>query len=144
MSNPTTTFESINIFFDNYAKALEEHDAKTMAYLHMIPCTMLADDAYTPFNDASKLEGFFAQGISFYRQLGIVHVRPEIWNKTRITDKIFRVKVYWAYFDSKFLPVYTCEYHYIIKKDKNNQWRIALSISVDERERMEEWKARQA
>jgi hypothetical protein len=130
------------MFFESYAKALEEHDAKTMAYLHLIPCTMLSDTDNRPFNEASKLEGFFAQGIAYYRQLGIVHVKPDIWNKVALTDKLYRVKVYWSYFDKQNKPVYNCEYHYLLRKEKNNLWRIALSISVNERERMEEWRDR--
>ena len=110
-----------------------------MAYLYHIPCTLLSDDATTIFNDVGKLEGFFNQGVSFYRQFGISHVRHEIWARREWTGRIANVKVNWQYFDQNQKPIYKCDYLYILKLDKNNQWKIILSTSVNEKERMEEW-----
>ncbi len=134
--------QNINDFFETYAQALEGHNAKGMAYLHMIPTTMLSDDAYTVFSDASKLEGFFNQGVSFYRQMGIAYIRAEVWSNLNLTQRIARAKVRWAYSDALHQPVYSCEYDYVLKLDKNNQWRIILSVSINEKENMEAWKGR--
>lgn len=111
-----------------------------MAYLHHIPCTMLSDDTTTVFNDFSKLEGFFNQGLSFYRQFGIAHVRADVWSRQQLTPRICKVKVHWHYSDAFKQPIYDCDYHYVLKLDKYNQWKIMLSVSVNEKERMEEWK----
>ena len=131
--------QQLNHFFENYAKALENYDTKSMAYLYNIPCTMLSDDATTVFNDAGKLEGFFNQGVTFYRQFGITGVRHEIWNRREWTGRIANVKVNWQYFDTNKKPIYNCDYHYVLKLDKNNQWKIILSTSVNEKDRMGEW-----
>jgi len=131
--------QQINHFFENYAQALENYDSKSMSYMYHIPCTLLSDDATTLFNDAGKLEGFFNQGISFYRQFGITQVKNEIWAKREWTGRIMNVKVNWQYYDKNNNPIYNCDYHYVLKLDKNNQWKIILSTSVNEKERMEEW-----
>jgi hypothetical protein len=91
------------------------------------------------FNDAGKLEGFFNQGVGFYRQFGIVGVRPDVWSRRFWSKKIMQVKVNWQYFDLNKKPIYNCDYHYVLKLDKNNVWKIILSVSENERERMEEW-----
>ena len=129
-------------FFETYAKALENYDTKGMAFLYNIPCTMLSDDATSFFNDAGKLEGFFNQGTGFYRQFGIANVEPHIWNKRPCTDRIVNVKVKWQYMDVFKKPIYDCDYHYTLKLDKNDRWKIILSVSVNEKEKMEEWKAK--
>lgn len=134
--------QQINDFFEVYAGALERYDTKGMAFLYNIPCTMLSDDSTALFNDAGKLEGFFNQGVSFYKQFGISNVRPEIWSKRQLTDRIMNVKVNWQYFDSLKQPIYNCDYHYTLKLDKKNNWKIILSVSVNEKERMEEWRNR--
>lgn len=103
---------------------------------------MLSDDATSIFNDAGKLEGFFNQGATFYRQFGIAHVRHDVWMRRELTPRIANVKVTWRYLDTSQNPIYTCDYHYTLKLDKNDQWRIILSVSVNEKERMEEWQAR--
>jgi len=103
---------------------------------------MLSDEATTVFNDAGKLEGFFNQGASFYRQFGIAQVRHEIWTKRHLSDKIAAVKVNWQFFDALNAPIYNCDYQYTIKLDKNNQWRIILSVSINEKKNMEEWQVR--
>jgi len=139
MNASTPQIQSINTFFEMYAKALESYDTKGIAYLYNIPCTMISDEATTVFNDAGKLEGFFNQGASFYKQFGIAHVRPEVWSRRQWTDKITKVKVNWQYFDTYKQPIYNCDYHYVMKLDKNNQWRIILSVSVNEKEQMEAW-----
>ena len=131
--------QEVTTFFEQYAKALELFDTKGMAYLYNIPCTMLSDDATTIFNDAGKLEGFFNQGVGFYRQFGIVGVRPDVWSRRFWSKKIMQVKVNWQYFDLNKKPIYNCDYHYVLKLDKNNVWKIILSVSENERERMEEW-----
>ena len=131
--------QQINHFFENYAQALENYDSKSMSYMYHIPCTLLSDDATTLFNDAGKLEGFFNQGISFYRQFGITQVKNEIWAKREWTGRIMNVKVNWQYYDKNNNPIYNCDYHYVLKLDKNNQWKIILSTSANEKERMEEW-----
>ena len=134
--------QTINDFFETYARALELYDAKGLAFLYHIPCTMLSDDATSYFNDAGKLEGFFNQGSGFYRQFGIANVRADVWSTRPYTEKIVNVKVNWQYMDVFKKPIYNCEYHYTLKRDKNNLWRIILSVSVNEKERMEEWKAK--
>ena len=132
--------QQINHFFETYAQALEHYDTKGMAYLYNIPCTMLSDDTTAVFNDAGKLEGFFNQGSAFYRQFGIAHVRHEIWSRRHLTEKVVNVKVNWQYLDAFKSPIYSCDYHYVLKLDKKEQWKIILSVSVNEKERMEEWR----
>ena len=134
--------QQINDFFEIYARALENYDSKGMAFLYNIPCTMLSDDATSIFNDAGKLEGFFNQGTGFYRQFGIANVRPQVWSWLHLTAKVVNVKVKWQYLDVFKKLIYECDYHYVLKADKNNQWKIILSVSVNEKERMEEWKAK--
>lgn len=129
-------------FFEIYAKALENYDTKGLAFLYSIPCTMLSDDAATSFSDAGRLEGFFNQGATFYRQFGIAHVRPEIWNRRELSERIMNVKVNWQYYDALKQPIYNCDYHYILKLDKSNHWKIAVSVSANEKERMEEWQSK--
>ena len=141
MNTLTPPTQQINNFFEIYAKALENYDTKGMAFLYNIPCTMLSDDATTLFNDAGKLEGFFNQGVGFYRQFGIAHVRPEVWNRREWTGRIVNLKVNWQYFDGNKKPIYNCDYQYILKLNKGNEWKIVLSVSVNEKERMEEWQA---
>ena len=135
--------QNLNSFFETYAKALELYDTKGMAFLYHVPCTMLSDDATTNFGDAGKLEGFFNQGISFYRHFGIANVRHEIWSRRELTERIVSVKVNWQYMDAAKKPIYNCDYQYVLKLDKNNLWKIILSVSVNEKERMEEWQRRQ-
>ena len=139
MNTSTSPIQQIHHFFEKYTQALERYDSKSLAYLYHIPCTLLSDDSVTTFNDAGKLEGFFNQGISFYRQFGITHVRYEVWNRREWTARIINVKVNWQYFDQHNNPVYTCDYHYVLRLDKNNQLKIILSTSVNEKERMEVW-----
>ncbi len=140
MSNNSHPLQQINSFFESYAHALENFDTKGMAFLYNIPCTLVSDDTTTQFNDYTKLEGFFNMGTGFYRQFGIAKVRPEVWNRRDWTGKIINVKVMWEYFDALNKPIYKCDYQYVLKLDKNNIWKIILSVSVNEKERMEEWK----
>ncbi len=130
---------NINDFLEAYSRALEAHDTKAMAFMYNIPCIMLSDEATTNFSDASKLEGFFNQGVAFYRQFGIVANRANVWNKQQLSKKVFKVKVHWEYLDANNKLVYDCDYEYIIKLDKGNNWRIMLSVSINEKERMEAW-----
>ena len=134
--------QQINDFFETYARALEHYDSKGMAYLYNMPCTMVSDDNTALFNDAGRLEGFFNQGVTFYKQFGITNVRPEIWSKRPLTNKVCAVKVNWQYFDSLKQAIYNCDYHYVLKMDKKDHWKIILSVSVNEKERMEEWRSK--
>ena len=142
MSHSTLPLQQVNSFFDTYAAALENYDTKGMAFLYNIPCTLVSDDTTTLFNDATKLEGFFNMGAGFYRQFGIAKVRPVVWNRREWTGKIINVKVNWEYFDVLDQPIYKCDYFYVLKLDRNNLWKIVLSVSVNEKERMEEWKGK--
>ncbi len=134
--------QQINDFFEIYAKALENYDTKGLAYMYTTPCTMLSDDSTAFFNDPGKLEGFFNQGTGFYKQFGIAYARPDVWSRRLYTDKIINVMVKWEYLDVFKKPIYNCDYHYVLKLDKNKHWKIVLSVSVNEKERMEEWKAK--
>ena len=103
---------------------------------------MLSDDAAHAFNDAARLQGFFNQGATFYRQFGIARVRHEVWNRRELTDRIVSVKVNWFFADSSNKPIYSCDYHYVMKLDKNDLWKVVLSVSVNEKQRLEEWQAK--
>ncbi|RYZ52398.1 MAG: hypothetical protein EOP49_09555 [Sphingobacteriales bacterium] len=132
----------INDFFESYAQALTAYDAKLMAQHYQVPCSFISDESTTVFSEASKLEGLFIQGTGFYKQFGIVHCRPEVWSKRFWTEKIAKVKVNWQYFDGENNPVYNCDYHYILRSGKNGAWKIEVSVTVNEKERMEEWLAK--
>jgi len=131
--------QNLNTFFENYATALERYDTKGLSYMYNIPCTMLSDDTVSAFNDAGKLEGFFNQGSGFYKQFGIAHVRHEIWSRRELTGRIMTAKVNWQFFDAFKVPIYNCDYHYTLRLGKNDLWKIILSVSVNEKARMEEW-----
>ncbi len=137
MSN--SPFKLVNDFFESYANALEQYDTKLMALHYSVPCTFLSDDSVTVFSEANKLEGLFNQGTAFYRQYGIAHARPEVWSKRFWTDRIAKVKVTWYYYDANNQPIYSCDYQYILRLDKQDKWKIELSVSINEKERMEEW-----
>lgn len=138
-----STLHKVNEFFDTYASALESFDTKAMAQHYVLPCLFISDDNSTVFTEASKLEGLFNQGTGFYKQFGIAHARPEVWSKRAWTDKIIKAKVNWQYFDAENQPIYDCDYQYILKVDKQGKIKIEVSVSVNEKERMEEWKQRQ-
>jgi hypothetical protein len=140
-NNPMTAspFIKINDFFDTYAHALEQFDTKHMASHYHIPCTFLSDEASTIFTEASKLEGLFNQGTAFYKQFGFAHSRPEVLSKRFWTEKIAKVKVNWRYFDKDNHPIYSCDYMYILRPDKAGDWKIEISVAINEKERMEEW-----
>src|SRR6185437_7713674 len=129
----------VDDFFESYAKALENHDTKLMAHHYFVPCTFLSDDATTLFTEASKLEGLFNQGVMFYKQFGVASVKADVRNKKPWSEKIIHSRVNWQYCDSKSQPIYNCDYQYILKPDKNNNLKIHLSVSLNEKERMEAW-----
>jgi len=139
MNTAADAFLHINGFFDSYAHALEQYDTKGLAWHYLLPCTFLADENQTVFTEASKLEGFFNQGATFYKQYGIAHARPTIWSKRLWSDKIAKTRVNWQYYDANNQPLYNCDYQYVLKLDKGNDWKIVLSVSVNEKERMETW-----
>lgn len=132
-------FQAINDFFERYAHALENYDSKHMSLHYAIPCTLLSDDSSNTFSEASKLEGLFNQGTGFYKQFGITHARPEIWSKRPVSARTARVTVNWKYYDGLNQPVYNCDYFYMMKLDKNDQWKIELSVSINEKEQMDQW-----
>ena len=139
MSSFTAKYHKIANFFEEYALALESYDAKKMTQFYALPCTFLSDEATDVFTQASNLEGLFNQGIGFYKQFGITNVRPDVWSKRAWTDRIVKVKLNWQYFDKNNQPVYNCDYQYVLRLDKNDNWKIEVAISINEKERMEEW-----
>ncbi len=139
MSITTESLHYVNRIFESYAHALENADTKKMAFHYVLPCTFIDDENSAVFTDASKLEGLFNQGISFFRHYGIAHARPEIWSKRQWTNHIIKVKVNWRYYDKDNQFLYTCDYHYLLRLDKHGTWKIQVSVSVNEKERMEEW-----
>jgi hypothetical protein len=141
MKNSSLQLQSINSFLEVYATALQIYDTKHMAFLYGMPCTIISDEKTTVFNDVSRLEGFFNQGAAFYKQFGIVKAVPQIWSRRGWTDRIMNIKVNWQYYDCNGKPIYNCDDHYVLKADKHNLWKIILSVSANEKERMEEWQA---
>ncbi len=131
--------KQLNTFFDQFALALENYDTKTMAHLYEMPCTLLSDDATTVFTEPVKLEGFFNRGASVYKQVGVYKVRAEIWNRQIWTQKMLMVKMKWRYANQLGEEIYTCDYNYIMKQDREGNLKIVMSVSLNEKEQMEEW-----
>ena len=129
----------LNTHFDTYATALTNYDTKGMAHHFAIPCTFLSAEKATAFNESSKLEGMFNQGIGFYKQCGITLAEAEIRNKRMVTENIAHVKVRWNYFNSSKELLYNCDYEYVLKLAKNNRWEIEMAISINEKQQMETW-----
>ncbi len=131
--------QQVNEFFESYASALEKFDTKSMAHHYSMPCTFLSDDTCTVFTDISKLEGLFVQGTTFYKQFGIAYSEPEVYSKQFWTDKTVLTRVVWRYYDSERNPIYSCDYQYILRRDKFDIFRIDVSVAINEKERMEAW-----
>ena len=137
------TFERINEFFDTYAKAMEAYDTKLISLHYSLPCTFITEEATKAFTEATKLEGMFNQGIVFYKQNGIINAIPDVRTKMPWTDKIMLVKMNWRYTDANNQYLYDCDYNYVMKLHKNNQWKIEVSTAINEKERMEAWLKKQ-
>lgn len=135
-SNPS---RQINDLFESYANALEAFDTKRMSVHYHLPSTFLSDEASEIYSEMVKLEGLLRQGTSFYKQSGIAYARPEIRNKHFWTERIAEVKVRWHYSDKKQMPVYQCDYYYLVRMDKNGDWKIEVSVAVDEKEQIVRW-----
>ena len=129
----------INDFFDDYLKAWLSFNAKSLAHCYDLPCSFLSDDSYTAFTNAAQLEGFFAQGLAFYKQNGIAGVSVDIRSKERLTTQTIKVKLTWQYYDKAGEWLYDCTYYYIIRSDAAGHLKIAVAISVDEKEKLEAW-----
>ncbi len=135
----TQSHHKIEQLFDAYSRALENYDSKGMAFHYSMPCMLTADDNTLVFNEPSKLEGLFNQGIGFYKQFGIANTRAEIWSKRQWSDKITVVKLNWKYMDQDFKVLYDCDYNYVLHKNKHDEWKIQMAVAINEKERMEEW-----
>jgi len=133
----------INDFFEEYAGAIESFYAKSMVHCYDLPCSFISDEKSSVFADAAQLEGFFSQGASFYKQQGIVYARPEVWNKILWKENIVKVKLIWHYCDANNQPVYSCDYQYVLLW-KDGRWKISVAVSLNEKQRMEEWLQRKA
>lgn len=139
MSKNLNDLTRINNFFEAYARAVETYDTKKMVTYHALPCLFLSDDTSSTFTDATKLEALFNQAAVFYKQFGIAHARPEIWTKRTITERIISVKVNWQYYDAENQPIYNCDFHYVLKLDKKDNWKIEMCVDINEKERSREW-----
>ncbi len=133
--------QKINALFDQYAKALMQFDAKQMVSFYHLPCIFMSNESSNLFKDASKLEGLFVQGTGFYKQFGLVKCLVDVVSKQFITDKIVSIKANWRFYTTNETLMYSCDYQYVLKLDKKGLWKIEVSISVNEKERMEEWLA---
>lgn len=137
-------FQQINDFFDDYSSALAGMNTKRMAYLHSMPCSFITNDVVTTFTDPSKLEGLFNQGAVFYKQFGLTYAQPQLYSKHFLTECIVMVKIVWQYFDENHNLIYDCDYQYTLRKDKDELWKIVVTISVNEKERMKAWMDKKA
>ena len=136
----TSASARVNDLFDDFAVALERMDTKAMAMHYNMPCMLLANDSETAFSDYGRLEGFFNRGAYAYRQFGIAKVRHEVRMKQEWAGQIFFARLRWHYLDADDRLVYHCDYNYILKPDKNGAVKIAMSVSLNEREQMQAWK----
>lgn len=141
MSDKINALDRVSQFFESYTRAIENFDTKLMSQHFMLPAMMLSDDSCTTFSESSTLEGLFNQGVAFYKQYGILHARPEIWSKKQLSKRIAKVKINWQYYDADNKPLYNCDDHYLLKLDKNEEWKIQAVVSVNEKERLEDWLA---
>lgn len=137
MSKPDNPIHSdINDLFEAYAEAFEKQDAKGMAQLYSIPCTLMSDDASSVYSEEAKLEGLIGQGKRFYKKHGITHAVPDVRHKYVFTNKIAQVKVNWVYYNKENEPVYDCDYQYIARLQANKEWKIEVAVSINEHERI--------
>ena len=132
------TAVTIQDFFDDYAAALEQFNAKKISAQYALPCLMISDDKTSAFTDATTLESLFVNGFSFLKQHGMVHARPDVLSRRQWTPLITKARVQWSYFGADKQPLYSCDYSYVLHQQKDT-WKIEVAVSVNEKERLEEW-----
>ena len=79
--------ESVNEFFDRYARALLDRDAKALAGLYAVPSLIIFPGQSIPVSEARQTEEFFASAWSQYegiheleKQLAILGEAPgSVW-----------------------------------------------------------------
>ncbi len=127
----------INDFFDQYAQAVENHDSKYLANCHALPCSFIADDSSLVYTTATKLEGLINNSKRFYSVHNITQAVPDIRSKREITERIVEVSMKWTYLSQKEKPVYDCDYRYILKLNDEDEWKIEVAISINEKEKIQ-------
>lgn len=134
-----TSLSELHEYFETYAGCIATGDARGIAHLFALPCMMASDDKSTAFTDANTIEALFLQGFSFLRKHGVVGALPDVRSRKAITSRIIQCNLTWKYHDIQNTVLYSCDYIYTLHHFPKEGWKIESALSINEKERMNEW-----
>jgi hypothetical protein len=89
-----TILETVNAFFDRYARALLDHDAKALAGLYAVPSMIIFPGRSIPVSEARQTEEFFASAWGQYE--GITQLEKQLAILGEAPGSVW-VDVTWSY-----------------------------------------------
>ncbi|GAB2643422.1 hypothetical protein [Nocardia goodfellowii] len=130
-----TTRDEIEVFLDEYQKALSTFDAERSAAQWGTPGTIVSDDFVGSLDSTAEMAAGLAQSYPFYQRLGLAGVGHTLLEKTDLTERIVRLRVRWHFHDAQGALLTDSDYEYLLRRDDDGL-HAYVAVAIDEREKL--------
>jgi ketosteroid isomerase-like protein len=115
-------------FFQQFAHALTEGDARAIASMWETPAFVLGDQDARGVAANGEIERFFSGIKENYHAKGIMEARPEIVRLEWATDRIVIAEVRWPYIDGDGGEIGEESSTYVLRRDSAGNLKLRVAV----------------
>jgi hypothetical protein len=119
---------AVKEFFDRFARALSEGDARALSWMWEAPALVVADQEVHAIASVREVETFFAGAREQYNLRGIMEARPQIVRLDWPTDRIALVEVRWPYVNAQGHETGAESSTYTLRRDDAGELRLRAVV----------------
>jgi hypothetical protein len=125
---PPRSLASVDDFFDHFARALGDGDAKAIAAMWETPGVLIGDQQVIAVNAPEEVEKLFSGAKEQYNKRGLMEARAEIVRLDWPTDRIATVEVRWPYIDQKGVEIGEESSTYTLRRDDADNLKLRAVV----------------
>lgn len=122
------------VFFSEYALALNANDPKRVADFHLLPSVFVTDSTKIVCNDQQKVIEVYQRMLDSINHGGNLTHSPQVNQAMRLSDSVIFCNVKWKCLDHNDDLVFTSTCSYTLQSDGNNGLKIIVVVLDGEEE----------
>jgi hypothetical protein len=120
---------AVQRLLDRLGDALTRGDATQAAACWQVPALVLSDEGSLAIDDIAAIVAFFESSIPWYREQGVVTVRPDLLHVDPLSGRLAAVDVRWPGFDAEGGEVWSETSHYVLSLEDDGDYRVRVALT---------------
>ncbi|BDX07472.1 hypothetical protein [Planctobacterium marinum] len=124
------------LFFDDYARAYEQYDARAVADMYFVPAVIMSDERKNVYTTPEAIAEVIDDLMDRLQSIGAALCEAEVCQTMRLSENIMFSNVKWTFKNVQEQKLFSCFVSYTLQSE-GESLKIIVSVIDDEERELE-------